>query len=90
MILFSRWKQSSSSWSVPKLWQREKADGLRVDDEGQSRAALHHVLDFLVQLEAELAQDGEDEHARDDGGHEVQEAVFGSAVVDFRIVVVAS
>ena len=65
--------------------QWEQADGLWVSHECQSLPALNHLLDGQIELEAELAQDREDDDARNDGGDEVQNAV-GGVEVDLAVV----
>ena len=62
--------------------QWEQADGLWVSHECQSLPALNHLLDGQIELEAELAQDREDDDARNDGGDEVQDAVMWEGGVE--------
>lgn len=52
----------------------ELGEGVRVGDEGQTRAAPHHVLHIRVELVGEVAEDAEDGESGEQGGQRVGQA----------------
>ena len=52
---------------------RHGCEGLRVDDEGEAGAALHHLLDALAGEVRHVAEYGEDHYTRQEGGAAIDE-----------------
>lgn len=52
----------------------EFRDGVWVGDKSQAVAAAHHVVDVSVQLVGEVAENGENSEAREEGSEGVRQA----------------